>query len=246
MELNAVLEDSQNYPDTMSIDIGGQKVTLGDLRATPQFKGFTKYSQERSREKQELEGRLSQAQQERDRAAQELANAMATSRQAPNLNSNDPLAAFRADATFAPLIAVLDKAVEKADALEKKAGLYEQNIWMNAHVNAIKDIQGNDSEFKDPAKVNELISYAKNNGISNLSLAHRELTRDRDIKKALEEGEKKGIEAGKKKAISEMTMVPSGARRLVSPTPDAPKTFDEAEDAALADPEVLQIFSGSG
>ena len=248
MDLMAILEDSTNYPDTMEITIAGEKKVLSELRNAPSFKGFTKYSQERSKEKQELETKLQREMSEREKLAGDLQVALARGTQQyqiPNQTGNDPMAVFRSDPTFGPLAEALEKSNKQVEELGKSLQQLQQVQYVNAYNRALDQIQSRDDDFRKPEKVQELFDYCKKNNISNLDLGYREITRDRDIKKAEEAAVKRGIEEGKKKALTEFSMVPSGSRRMITPSPEAAKSFDEAEDAALRDPEILATFNGS-
>ena len=244
MELMEILNNSAAYPDETKFNLGGQDVTLGELRGTSAFKGFTKYSQERASEKKDLETRLQSESYEKNRLTSELTNMITQRNSIPGDPQIDELDVFRKDQTFGPLMKLFDGQKSKMEDLERKTQEYERNSWFNTHVSVIKEIQSKDEDFREPKKVDELLQYAKNNGLSNLSLAYRELTRERDIKRALEDGQKKGMEEGRKKTITEMAVVPSGARRFISPRAEGPSSFDEAEDAALKDSEILEIIQG--
>jgi len=194
---------------------------------------MTKLTQQAAAEKQQL-------QQQAQVLQQQLARALQSAGQ-PVPQSTDEMQAYLEDPTFRPLASRLQNALAKVEQLEKRTTDHERTWWAQQHLQQIERIKGRDKDVD----VDALLNTAAQLGTPNLELVHRHLTYEKAQKAARDEGFKEGIEKGK--AEAKVPVVPLQGRRTVSrPVTDTtPKNFDEAESAALNDPEILQIYAGS-
>ena len=232
MEWPSVLNNRKDYPDDMKVSMGGQEVTLKELRDTLIPKGeFTKVTQQAAQEKSALEGQL------RD-ATQQLAIALQRSGQAP-AQTQDRLADLAQDPTFGPLVQEVYQARRVLGEIANRQQQYELNQWTNQHLAALKEITTKDKDLNAQA----LVEFARTRGLTNLHDAYALQTRERDIDSARKEAEAKGYEKGKKEAS--IPVIPTG-RRTAPPGQSLPETLDAAAEAAKSDPDVLAAMAGLG
>lgn len=233
--------DKTTYPDTMELDLGnGVKMPLKQWREELQTReDFTKYAQQSSAEKKQLEATLAQAQ-------QALAQALASQGQ-PVKHATGPLGKleqYADDPILAPFVSALQEARSELQFLKQTAQTHEQQYWFGQHLAAIKDIQSRDKDYTDPAKVQDLAKFSAQNGITNLDLAHKLQTRDRDLETARKEAQAKGFEEGQKAA--RIPTIPTGGPRRGKTAPEIPQRFGrDSEQAAVHDPEIVSALQGA-
>jgi hypothetical protein len=233
--------DKTTYPDTMELDLGnGVKMPLKQWREELQTReDFTKYAQQSSAEKKQLEATLAQAQ-------QALAQALASQGQ-PARHATGPvgkLDQYADDPILAPFVEALRDAKTEIARLNQTAQTHEQQYWFGQHLAAIKDIQSRDKDYTDPAKVQDLAKFAAQHGITNLELAYKLQTRDRDLDAAKKDAQAKGFEEGQKAA--RVPTIPSGGRPRAKTAPEIPATFGrQSEQAAVSDPEIVSALTGA-
>src|SRR5438128_5878689 len=232
-----VVADRKTYPDTLTYEKDGLTFSLKDLR-----EGFlpkaemTKLTERAAAEKKHLEGQLSQVQEEYQRAITAVTALQARAKQgdAPP----DELQAYLDDPAFAPLAKLAKGLQARIEELDRRTKDHETTWWAQQHLNTIQSLKDQDKEL-DPQ---ELLQFAKGRNLTNLADAYRLKNYERDLARAAKDAEAKGYEKGKKEAA--LPVVPSVGRRPSSPPPEAPKSFEEAKQRALEDPEIHQLFSG--
>lgn len=232
---NDILTNRKDYPDDLKVNLNGQEVVLKELRDVTVPKGdMTKLTQQYAAEKQQL-------QQQAQQASAQLAKMLQAAGQPANGQvPQDDLSAYLEDPTFRPIAQRLQSALQKMEQLEQRTVQHERTWWANQHLQQIERLKQRDPNID----VDALLNTAAQLGTPNLELVYRHMTYDQATKKAMEDGIQKGIEQGKKEA--RVPVVPLQGRRTVSAplSENQPKTFDEAEAAAMKDPEIHQLFAG--
>ena len=239
--LDDVLNDRNQFADTLEIDIGGQKTTVGEVRARYMPKGdWTKATQRAT----ELERQVQQSAQQQAYLQQQLQAALATRGQALPENRDELDQLIQEYPGLAPIASRLRQQEQKmAESLQR---MQQHELVFNTaqHAQMYDRIRQQDPEYASEENRNKLVNYALQNGIRRLDLAHQLLTRERETAKAAEQARLAGIEEGKK--LARTPQIFGGGKRTASTAaPHAPTNFQEAEDAALADPEILSIMQGS-
>lgn len=105
-----------------------------------------------------------------------------------------------------------------------------------------------DTLRKDDPKLDPeaLISHAKNILTPRLDVAYRDMVFDDRMKEAFKKGRDEGMKEGREAAKTELAQPFIPTRRTFEPVgEDRPKTLDQALEAAMRDPEVMNTFRGS-
>jgi hypothetical protein len=240
IEMAEVFRNREKYPDDMKFTLNGIETTVGELRnAGIPKEDFTKVTQQHKTDLGKATGQIAQL-------TQQLAQAVSARggnlpRDASGNVTKDDLDEYLADPTFAPLARPLKALVDKMGVMEQTIRAHE-NIWAaNQHIAAVRMLQEKDPDMRSEESVNRLIDFAKMNGIPNLVYAHQLLTRERDVKVATDKAKQEGIEEGKKQAA--IPHIPGGRLTLPPMGDKQPKTLAEAENAALADPDVMKAYT---
>ncbi len=236
-----ILNNRDTFADTMEIDLNGEKLTVGDARARLLPKGeYTKATQRLK----EMEGQFAQTQQQAAYLQQQLQVALAQRGQPMPENQDELAALVQEYPGLAPVANRLRQTEEKLNQSLQRMQQHELVFNTNQHAQMYDRIRSQDAEFATDEGRNKLVNYALQNGIQRLDLAHQLLTRDRDANTRAEKARLEGIEEGKKAARTP-TVFGGGRRTSAKADPVSPTNMREAEAAALADPEILAIFSES-
>lgn len=233
----------------------GVETTLGDLR-----KGYMKESdyrrktsdlanQRRSFEQQTSEWEAARMDAEAkltDLAKQLIGqNPRATQEQIDDQLEGDPRAKKLNDK-----ISQMEQRI--ADS-EKRNQMYEQRFKSqeetyvaDQHRRVLYALQQSDPGLKEPERVQELVEFAKANYIPRLDWAHKLMRYEDTVKQSVDKARKEAKEEGYNKAKQELLQPILSPRRMITPSKDAPKTLDEAADAALRDGDIWKDFSLGG
>ena len=228
--LEEIVANRQAYPDDTTWDVGGGvTVKLKDLRDTLIPKGeMTRMTQAAAEEKRQYQQKLQQYE------AQMTEMARRATMPAPP-SGTDPLQPYLDDPTFGPLAKQLREVAENQKAIMQQTRQHEQVWWAQQHLNTIEKLKSQDKDLDDQ-KIQGLIGFAKQHGLANLDHAYRLMTDDTRIKRAADEAEKRGYD----KAKAEPPPPPIPAGRVAATSPNAPKSFEEAKQAARAEPEIMR------
>lgn len=228
MDLAQVYSDRKTYPDEMTIEIQGEKVNLGDWRNSFGIKSeFTKHTQELSAKQKQMETIIQQQQQREAQLQQQLAHAMQQRGVDPRHAQDDDLAAYRQDPAFGPLVKLIEQQQGTIGQLAQRMQMDEVAMNSYRYQQQLDKIKEQDAEA-DPQAIARYTQEIWQKG-PDVALAHRLMTEDKRIKKAVEEAEKRGYE----KARSEPPVPPQpGGRRGsgVLNQPELPKTADGKPD----------------
>jgi hypothetical protein len=119
---------------------------------------------------------------------------------------------------------------------------FKQTLMVNEHRQVLARLKEKDPDLD----VSALTTFAKENYIPRLDLAYKVMNFDRFMehtaKEAAAKAKAEGVEEGKRLAIT--PTLPQKARYLAPElSKDAPKTMDEAHQAALNDPEIIGLLT---
>lgn len=251
------LLDSQGMGDTMELEVGGHKFTLGDIR---------KYRSER-RDAVEKEIRLAEAKrQEAEKNAieaatllQQLQDAAKQTPKAPEKKADGGYD-FRTDPLFAPLVAHYDgqlqKALELAEKSAKEAADLKKSLNETASVYAYERLQREyetaPQSFRDKYKFDELakevITAGEKDrfGLPTISRRVKELTEPDRIAEA----SAKAVADARKQWESEQAAAaakPGGAARFTNrknTEPPVKRIEDITSDMVAGDPDVQAAMRG--
>jgi hypothetical protein len=259
--LNDLLEDRAQYPDTQEITLAGVTTTLGDLREQGYFRkaDYTKKTTELARHREAFAREKAEFEQARAGAEAELAkmveqavgrretvaaaNPTATADDVERYLASDPVSqrilARVADATKA-----LDEMRAQQTQLAEGMKRQQEAMLVDFHNRALATLDPRMKEYE--VSRDDLVKYAQQNSIPRLDLAFDLMTRDKQLEAREKAAAEKAHAAAYEKAKLELNS-PTLPRRRVAAAPavDAPKTFDEAADAAARDPEILATLEGS-
>lgn len=252
--LNDILTNKSQYPDDQKIMLAdGVEATLGELRGGFQRQAdYSRKTQEVARDRRELETAQQTFLESKAEAEGQLA-AMArdvieraaragqpmSGQQALDLVEQDPVGKqlrqeLRSQST--ELAEVKQHLAELREEARKQ--VLAQYAW--SHRRTLDRLKTSDPELDEGS----LIEFAKQKRIPDLEDAYRLSTEEARWAKreatARSEERTKALDEAKRTLLQP----PIPQRRTIPPSPDAPKTLDEAADAAANDPEILAILQG--
>ena len=230
MDLAKLYSDKQTFPDEMTIELGGEKMSLKEWRDGLGLKSeFTKHTQELSGKAKQQDAALQQAQQREQQLQAQLAQAMQRRGVEPARAQDDDLSAYRQDPAFGPLVKLIEQQQGTIGQLAQRMQMDE--IAMNSHryqtqLDKLKD--------KDPDLDTQALARYTHDVYSqgpNVELAYRLHTEDKRFKKATEEAEKRGYD--KAKAEPPIPPQPGGRRGAPANAPELPKDPNQRIAMAL-------------
>lgn len=251
--LQDLIDDKKKYPDDMKITMAdGIETTLSDLRG-----GFMKdadYRQKTSklaREREEHSVERAKFEQDKQEAEAQLAALVekAVTAGAPrNVQQDEWEAYVQRDPVARRLVGELNEVRTKLDAQEKRAQEYEtrlqanqQALLVDQHRRALAALKARDPDLNEA----DLVQFARDNAIPRLDLAYRLQTEDRRWKTEIDKVKETTAKEAYDKAKRELAQPMLPSRRVAPSLPEtAPKSFDEAAEMALKDPEILATMEG--
>lgn len=250
-----LLADKTTYPDEQKITLSdGVEVTVGSLRSGfLRQQDYTQKTQTLARERQTIETERQQLEQEKGEAEDYLKNlavdVVKGAKRAGDRVDPDVVADELAENPVAKrLMERIEKLGAELETVRAKQGQQDETLagherayFVDKHRAVLAVLRRQDPDLKS----DELVEYAKANRIPYLDVAYRAYRHDHLVQqaaaKAKQEGDLAGFERGKREATS--PAIPP-RRAVPKGSPDAPKTFEEAADLALRDPEVLSAMEG--
>lgn len=250
--LDDYLSNKQQYPDDQKISLAdGVETTLGQLRG-----GFMKDSDYRkktadvARERERFERDRSDwetARYDAEAKLTDLAKQLVSQR--PEASRDEIEDALERDPVAKRLATQLEAVTKKLGALEQAtvtnqntAKMHEQAWLAEQHRRVLNQIKQHDPSLD----TEELVRFAKDNMVPRLDHAYRLMTYERQIEASAKNARDAGLKEGFDRAKTELNQPVLPSRRLFTPAEDAPKTFEQAADRALQDPEILKIINGQG
>lgn len=251
--LQDIIDDKKNFPDDRKITLAdGIETTLGELRG-----GYMKdadYRQKTSRlarEREEFAAERTRFEQDRQEAEVQLSKLVeqAVTRGAPVDQQQAEWDAFvQRDPMARRIMSEIGELKQAAKQWEQKQKEYEerlhqqqQALYVDQHRRALAAIK-----TKDPDLVEgDLVQFARENAIPRLDLAYRLFTEDKRMKSEIDKARENASKEGYEKAKRELAQPMLPSRRVAPSVPeDAPRSFDEAADRALRDPDILATMEG--
>jgi len=248
--LAEILEDKKTYPDDQKITISGVETTLGDLRS-----GYMKDADYRKKTTAIAEARRDLDRRQADFEAARLdaeakLEAMAAKiiRRDPDTTDTELQGRLEADPVAKRLMDMVTGLTSKIETLNKEVETTKTTLaqgkrqaLVDQHRRVLSLLRQHDPNLDEQA----LVQFAKDNFIPRLDIAYRVMTEETRtqaaVKTATEKAKKEGLEEGKK--LGAQPIIP--ARKAAAKLPyNAPKTVDEAFEAAQNDPEILAIMTG--
>lgn len=241
MDLSKLYSDRTTYPDEMTIEIQGEKMSLKEWRDSLGLKSeFTKHTQELSSKQKQMEQILQQQQLKEQQLQAQLAQAMARQGIDPRTVEDDDLAAYRTDPAFGPLVKRYDAQQRLVEQLAQRLQMNEVSMATSRYQTDLNKLKEQDPDV-DVQQIANDTRELWNKG-PDVNVAYRLRTEEKRIKKAVEEAEKRGYE----KAKSEPPMPPSvgGRRGGGAPPPDLPKDWEARKNMALQEfgPELQEAL----
>ena len=251
--LNEILEDKKNFPDDRKITLAdGVETTIGELRG-----GYMKDSDYRqktsklARERDEFSAERARFEQDKQEAEARLAE-LVEKAVSPQASISQQQAEWQAYLERDPLARHLTKELTEVKAkltdYETKTQQYEQRLQqqqqallVDQHRRVLAAIKAKDPDVDE----GQLVDYARSNAIPRLDLAYRLLTEEKRFKSEIDKVKETTQKEAYEKAKRDLSQPALPSRRVAPSVPEtAPKSFDEAADMALRDPEILATMEG--
>src|SRR5215469_1313044 len=238
MDWDELRTNKEKFPDDTTVEIGGEKLTLGEYRKKMgPVSEFTKHTQKLSEENkqaiqayQQSQAQLAQAQAMLKQAEQ--ARQMAAQQPAPDLLN--PLTPYRTDPAFSPLVAYYDREIDQLKQIVKEqAGYLQQSTTaMNAYrygteMEKLKETDKDLDTQKLAAYTTDLYTRGP-----DVRAAHRLMTYDDTIKRLEKDAEQRGYERAKAEPPAPPT--PGGRRGGGRPSGEKPLPTDLNGRVSLA------------
>lgn len=251
---NSVLRNRDQYPDEMVIDMNGSAIALGELRnAVIPKEDMTRLTQGWSQRDRDNQARIDQLQ---TQLAQTLA--ANTDQAANDYRSSSPfetngtsLVDYERDPILGPIFQASKMSMERQarteqnlERLEKMLQGIGSQLGQWPVMMALDQIKRNDPYGVDPQ---ELVQHAlqSRQGPPDLNTSYALLTREKREAAIRQEAEKAAYDKAKQDlARGQVPFQPFGPSGF-APTPEPTyASLDEAEHAAVMDPEMLAILMG--
>jgi len=253
--LSDYINNKTQYPDETTITLqDGSTSTLGEVRKGFMFEGdYRRKTTELGAQRRQLDNDRTEwetARLDAEAKLTELAKSLIqqnpqvqTRDELEDLMQSDPIAKKLSD-KYAALEAKLALVEKQSTEATQRQSLYERAYITDQHQRVLANIRKNDPDVD----VEGLVRFAKERYIPRLDDAYDLMTRDKQIEKAVTKAKEDARKEAYEKAKQELMQPVITSRRVLSSSlpKDAPKTFDEARDAALADPEVIKLMTSEG
>lgn len=248
--LQDILNNRETYPDSQEIEMMGQKMTLGSLRADLIPKGdFTRATQKLSDDKARLESSQAQLQEAYNGLQAQLKTLVDARGQQPSQNgAMSDMDALAADPLLGPLVKTMQRIEQRIEADSKRYDVIQNTqkemvteYLKNEYRRKLSDMKRDHPDLSEPT----LIDFATKHQIADLDLAYKLMTVDTRVEQTAREAEQRGYDKGKTEVQQVPPILPG--RRMMGPPPtEGIKTLDEAERAAVNDPEIAKLFYEDG
>ncbi len=239
-----VRANKEKYPDDMTIEINGEKLTLGEYRKElGPVSEFTKQTQKLSQERDQamqayqqtqaqaaqMQAQLQQLQQARATVANQAGNPL------------DPINPYRQDPAFAPLVSYYDSQIDQMKSLiqQQQQHLQQATVAVNAwrYSSQIDDLKKQDDTL-DAQRLAAFTTELYTKG-PDVQAAYKLMTYEDKLKKAETDAERRGYDRAK--AEPPAPPMPGGRRGAGRPAgaPELPKNLDARVGLALQDGELM-------
>lgn len=248
-----VLRNRSSYPDDMVVDVNGSAVSLGDLRNSAIPKDdMTRLTQGWSQREQAARAQIDTLQQQLAQALTQQQDYLHQQTSSSSSGNGAALIDYASDPILGPIFQASKEALDRQartdaniERLEKMLQGIGSQLGQWPVMMALDQIKRNDPYNVDPQ---ELVQHALNQrqGPPNLNESYLLLTREKREAQIRQEAEAAALEKAKRElAVGQVPFQPWGPPQTMK-TPDPTyATLDEAEAAAIHDPEVLAIMMGT-
>jgi len=230
MDLAKLYSDKATYPDEMTIELGGEKMSLKEWRDGLGLKSeFTKHTQELSGKARQQEQVLQEMQRREQLLQGQLAQAMQARGVNPNNAQDDDLAAYRTDPAFGPVVKLIEqqKAVIAQLAQRQQMDEIAVNSWR--YQGQLERLKEKDADL-DPQALAKFTHEFYGKG-PDVEAAYRLFTEEKRMKKAVEDAEKRGYE--KAKTEPPVPPQPGGRRGGAAQEKALPADWESRKSMAL-------------
>lgn len=241
MDLAKLYSDRATYPDEMTVEIQGEKMSLKDWRDSLGLKSeFTKHTMELSTKQKQMEQVLAQQTQREQALQAQLAQAMAARGVDPRNAQDDDLAAYRSDPAFGPLVKLIEGQQQTIGQLAQRMQMDEISVNSWRYQQQLDRLKEKDPDL-NPQELAEFTRQMYSKG-PDIDTAYRLHTEERRFKKEVAEAEKRGYE--KAKAEPPMPPQPGGRRGGAAIPQELPKDWNARAAMALQEfgPELQEAL----
>lgn len=257
MNITDIIANDKEYGDDTKFIVGKNQdgtdisVTLGDFRKDYRGKDADyrqktgKLAEDRRRLQEQEAAQQYAFKEAEDKLAEWTKQLMGAN---PNLSKQEAEDEMTSDPRYKKLLdrldkqdAVLAETKKRADELAAAQVLDQKMRLVQAHQYTLTQLKQQDADLD----TEELVAFAQERGIPRLDDAYNLKYKDRITEKAVKAALDEKLPQVKEQITRELQQPHLPITRLVKPAPDAPKTLDEARDAALQDQEILSLLLGS-
>jgi hypothetical protein len=230
MDLAKLYSDKATFPDEMTVEIQGEKMSLKEWRDGLGLKSeFTKHTQELSGKQRQMETIIQQQQQAQQQLQGQLAQAMQARGVDPRNAQDDDLAAYRSDPAFGPLVKLIENQQGTIGQLAQRMQMDEISMNSYRYQQQLDRLKEKDPDL-NPQELAEFTRAMYSKG-PDIDTAYRLHTEDRRMKKLEADAEKRGYE--KAKSEPPIPPQPGGRRGSGAPAPELPKDWNSRAALAL-------------
>lgn len=249
--LSDILADKTKYSDDQKITLAdGVETTLGELRGGfSRSDDYTRKTQQVAREREAFAREKAEFERAKaDAEAQLAALAEKVVTRQPDTTVDEIERHLQQDPVARKLVEKIDNVTKKAEEAAQRATKAEealrnqqQNYIADQHRRVLATLKQRDPNLDET----DLVRFAQENYIPRLDLAYRLYTEDTRIKSQVESAREEARKEAYERAKRDLAQPVIPQRRVVHTTldKDAPKTFDEAAEAATRDPEIINILT---
>jgi hypothetical protein len=252
---NSILRNRESYPDEMVVDMNGSAIALGELRnAVIPKEDMTRLTQNWSQRDQAAQARIDQLQAQ---LAQTLSAANTDQADnnyrssSPYETNGTPLVDYERDPILGPIFQATRQSLERQnrteqsiDKLEKMLQGIGSQLGQWPVMMALDQIKRSDPYNVDPQALVQH-ALAQRQGPPNLNDSYILLTREQREAAIRQEAEKAAYDKAKQEmARGQVPFQPFGPPQSIAMPEPTYASLDEAEHAAVMDPEMLAVMMG--
>jgi hypothetical protein len=240
-DLVKMMTDKTTYPDDLTIEVHGEKMTMKEWRDGLGLKQeFHKHTEKLSGEKKQLEAAMQEREGQLQQLQGQLAQAMARRGVNPAEAQDDDLSAYRSDPAFGPLVKLIDKQQQTMGQLAQRMQMDEIAVNSWRYDSQLKRLKEQDTDL-DTQALAKYTSDLYSRG-PDVETAYRLFTEEKRLKKQVAEAEQRGYD--KAKAEPPAPPMPGGRRGNAGKAPlELPKDLNARMQLALQDPEIQALMT---
>jgi hypothetical protein len=258
MNIDDILKDEKNYPDTLELPVGDQKIPLSTLRSA--YRAVSAEREQLGKDRQTVADLASKAAQLNEKLEQQMAAASQTESGRRTAPTDDE---FDADPFFAPVRKRLDPIQKTVEELKKTNEQLAKSVANAATIWARDRWEGQLSRNRDRLKgdkykqyqdVESILKYATDNrildtyGFPSVEGAINKLTEGDTIEQIKTVEYERGLKEGQMKARIASMSRPTSASGPKGPEKSvvAERGLEGLGDDVANDPELMDMLSQLG